>query len=108
MNMKKCVLVSLLVLGGDVLAAPVNINSADAHTIAAALAGIGEKKAEAIVQYRQAHGPYKSVDELVNVSGIGGKLLDKIKVDVLLNAPGGAVDAGQPALPGTPQEPAKK
>ena len=57
----------------------VNINSADAATIEHELKGIGAAKAQAIVKYRQQNGPYKSVDELANVSGIGGKTLEKIR-----------------------------
>lgn len=69
----------------NVLATPVNINSADAKTIGEALSGIGLKKAEAIVKYRQEKGPFKTVDELDNVSGIGKKTVEKIKHDVLLS-----------------------
>ena len=39
------------------------------------LPGIGEKRAQAIVAWREEHGPFQSVDELVQVSGIGEKLL---------------------------------
>lgn len=55
----------------------VNINSADAPTLAAEIKGVGEKKAEAIVSYREANGPFKSVDDLANVKGIGAKTVDK-------------------------------
>ncbi len=57
----------------------VNINSADATTIEQQLKGIGSVKAQAIVKYREQNGSYKSVDELVNVSGIGEKTLEKIR-----------------------------
>jgi len=57
----------------------VNINSADAATIEHKLKGVGVTKAQAIVKYRQQNGPYKSVEELVNVSGIGEKTLEKIR-----------------------------
>lgn len=56
-------------------ATPVNINNADAATIAASLDGIGMSKAQAIVAYRHAHGPFKSIDDVGNVKGIGGKTL---------------------------------
>jgi len=55
----------------------VDINTADAPTIARILNGIGEKKAAAIVQYREEHGPFKSVAELENVYGIGSKTIEK-------------------------------
>jgi competence protein ComEA len=58
-------------------AAPVNINSADAATLSSAIKGVGEKKAQAIVKYRKEHGPFRSVDELANVPGIGAKTVEK-------------------------------
>ena len=49
----------------------VNINKANAETLAAYLKGVGPNKAEAIVKYRKANGTFKSVDDLKNVPGIG-------------------------------------
>lgn len=49
----------------------VNINQADAQDIAQALSGIGIKKAEAIVAYRDENGAYNNVDDLIMVKGIG-------------------------------------
>jgi len=54
-----------------------NLNTADAQTIQHELSGIGEAKALAIVAYREANGPFSSVDELLEVKGIGKSLLDK-------------------------------
>ena len=56
--------------------APININTASAEQLTA-LNGIGEAKAAAIVEHRKAHGPFKSVDQLVDVKGIGLKLVEK-------------------------------
>ena len=50
---------------------PVNVNKASATRIAAAMKGVGLKTASAIVAYRQANGPFKSIDELAEVKGIG-------------------------------------
>ncbi|MCR9276917.1 MAG: helix-hairpin-helix domain-containing protein [Pseudomonadaceae bacterium] len=52
-------------------ASAVNINRADAQTIADVLDGVGLKKAEAIVAYRQRQGGFKSMVDLADVKGIG-------------------------------------
>ncbi len=63
----------------------VNINTADAATLAKTMKGIGLKKAQAIIAYRTRHGRFKTVDELKKVKGIGKKTVDKsravLKVD---------------------------
>ncbi|MGZ5077559.1 MAG: ComEA family DNA-binding protein [Methylobacter sp.] len=69
----------------NVIASPVNINTADAKTLSEALSGIGMKKAEAIVKYREAKGEFKTAEDLVNVDGIGAKTVEKIKADILLS-----------------------
>ncbi len=53
------------------LSEQVNINLADAETIAMVLDGVGLSKAEAIVDYRESNGDFKAIDDLVMVSGIG-------------------------------------
>jgi len=55
----------------------VSLNDADALTLQKALAGIGKAKAEAIVAYREANGPFESVDELLEIKGIGKALLER-------------------------------
>ena len=55
----------------------VNVNSASADALAELLNGVGPKKAEAIVAYREANGPFKVVDDLLNVKGIGQATLEK-------------------------------
>ena len=55
---------------------PVNINTADKETLMM-ISGVGEKKAEAIIQYREKNGPFKSVDDLANIKGIGEATVDK-------------------------------
>ncbi len=55
----------------------ININQATTQEIIAKLDGIGSKKAQAIIQYRQQYGDFKTVDELLKVKGIGEKTLAK-------------------------------
>lgn len=63
----------------------VNINSASAAEIAETLHGIGLKKAEEIVAWRQQHGPFKSVDDLARIKGIGQATLDRNRSRIKLN-----------------------
>ena len=74
-------LLSLLLMAGAVFTASaaekVNINTADAAQLEAALIGIGPAKAEAIVAHRKESGPFKSADELALVKGIGLKTVER-------------------------------
>lgn len=54
-----------------------NLNQADAATLQKELNGIGKAKAEAIVAYREANGAFASVDELLEIKGIGNALLER-------------------------------
>ena len=58
-------------------ASTVNINTADAQTLAARLKGVGLSRAEDIIEYREAYGPFATVDELTAVKGIGKSTLEK-------------------------------
>ncbi|MBS3963912.1 MAG: helix-hairpin-helix domain-containing protein [Methylomonas sp.] len=78
----------LLLCPGIGIAEPVNINTADADTLASALNGVGPKKAEAIIQYRKEHGEFKSLEDLKNVSGIGDKTVQINEKDILFADPG--------------------
>ena len=55
----------------------VDINTADAAAIDAALLNIGQSKAEAIVAYRKEHGAFQSAEQLVAVKGIGLSIVEK-------------------------------
>jgi len=71
------VMLAMLSLGVVYAQGSVNINTADAKTLAATLDGVGLSKARAIVEYRQQNGAFKSVDEIVKVNGIGLATLAK-------------------------------
>lgn len=55
----------------------VSINTATAEALAQALTGVGLKKAQAIVSYREEYGPFKTLDDLRQVPGMGGSLVEK-------------------------------
>ncbi|MFV7464381.1 ComEA family DNA-binding protein [Pseudomonas shirazica] len=61
-----------------------DLNKADALTLQKELNGIGKAKAEAIVAYREAHGPFASVDELLEIKGIGNALLERNRDKVMV------------------------
>ena len=63
--------------GSAAAADRININTADAAAIDAALVNIGRSKAEAIVAYREEHGAFKSAEQLALVKGIGLKTVEK-------------------------------
>lgn len=71
---------------GVAYAGPVNVNTANADNLAVNIKGVGKKKAEAIVAYREAKGPFKSVDDLQNVKGIGPKILQKNRENILISS----------------------
>jgi len=54
----------------------VDINSADAETLARELDGVGAAKAQAIVSYRDEYGAFDAPEDILNVSGIGVQILD--------------------------------
>jgi competence protein ComEA len=67
------------------LAAPVDINTADATALAANLKGVGHSKAEAIVAYRKAHGSFGSAEDLLKVKGIGSKIVEQNRDSIRIN-----------------------
>ncbi|MEK7990952.1 MAG: helix-hairpin-helix domain-containing protein [Thiotrichaceae bacterium] len=68
-------------------ASQVNVNKAAAVQLQETLSGIGEKKAQAIVDYRNAHGEFNSVYDLTLVNGIGKKTVEKNLDRILLTDP---------------------
>lgn len=80
-------LLFVLILGFSPLvtmAAPVNINTADAKALDSALVGVGQKTAKAIVDYRAKNGQFKTVDDLLKVKGIGPALLEKNRANITI------------------------
>lgn len=67
------------------LAGPVNVNAADARTLQKELVGIGPAKAKAIVAARDKNGPFKSLDEVARVKGVGKKLVDRNRGNLRLD-----------------------
>ena len=71
------------------MAGPVDINTADARTISAELKGVGLTKAQAIVEYRQKYGPFKSPEDLSLVKGIGARTVEINRADILVKPAAG-------------------
>ena len=67
-------------------AGPVDVNRADAATIAKELSGVGQARAAAIVAYREKNGAFKSVNDLLKVKGIGQKVLEQNRANIRLDA----------------------
>lgn len=78
-------LVSFVVLFASLVSAePVNINNASAEELEQNLIGVGPKKAKAIIEFREANGPFYTAEELIHVRGIGPKTLEKNKENILV------------------------
>ena len=73
----------------------VDINTADAAAIDAALVNVGRSKAEAIVAYRKEHGAFRSAEQLAEVKGIGLSIVEKNRDRIVV---GGSAKAA-PAKP---------
>ncbi|HEU4619476.1 MAG TPA: helix-hairpin-helix domain-containing protein [Gammaproteobacteria bacterium] len=79
---------SMLLLGPlTLLAGPVNVNTADAATLAAELNGVGPALAEAIVRDREANGKFETPEALMRVKGVGQHILDINKDNILVADP---------------------
>lgn len=78
MKMLKTLFLTLLLAAPVYLAAAdkININTATKEELMSEIKGVGEKRAEAIIAYREQNGTFKSVEELANVSGVGQSIVD--------------------------------
>jgi competence protein ComEA len=68
----------------------IDINTADVTTLDRVLLNIGPAKAQAIVEFRQKNGPFKSPEDLLKVDGIGERVLEQNRGNIRLNAAGAA------------------
>lgn len=76
-------------------AGPVDINTADAATIAKELQGIGLSKAQAIVAYRDKNGSFKNAEELRKIKGIGAKTLERNRANIRMETATASARSGQ-------------
>ncbi|TDR22675.1 ComEA family DNA-binding protein [Marinicella litoralis] len=83
MKFLKTLFITMAIFAQTAFAA-VNVNSADAEKIAAELKGVGISKATAIVAYREKNGPFKTIEQLTEVKGIGLKTVEKNRTEILL------------------------
>ena len=88
-NARQLIACAVLVVAGVVHAGePVNINTADAETLASAINGVGIKKARDIVAYRAQHGPFTTVDDLTKVTGVGPHTVESSRKNLTVKANG--------------------
>lgn len=73
---KKALLTVCLLIPTLLFAEIVNINTANKESLMTGIKGVGDKRAEAIINYREENGPFKSIEELAEVSGVGGSILE--------------------------------
>ena len=76
-NVRSCILAVLLTLPTSLLAGEIiNINTADKEVLMS-IKGIGEKRAQAIIAYRDENGSFKTIEQLADVKGVGFSVVDK-------------------------------
>lgn len=89
-------------LASSIYAAPIDINTADADTIIAGTTGIGPTRARAIINYREQHGPFATVDDITKVFGMGKKLLEQNRANLTVGAPTPPADKAAKSSPNPP------
>jgi len=101
MNFLKHALAALVlafaVSGAAVAAERINLNTADVATLDRIMDGVGPAKAAAIVEHRRVNRPFRSVDQLVNVKGIGMATLERNRDRVMVAATAAARPRVAPA-----------
>ena len=73
---RKVLLTTCLLIPTLLFAETINVNTADKESLMSAIKGVGEKRAEAIIAYREEHGPFKSLEELADVRGVGSSIVE--------------------------------
>jgi competence protein ComEA len=86
-HLSKFILLLVMLVSMQVQAESVDINTASAGVLASAIDGVGENKAASIVAYRDANGPFSSVDDLAKVRGIGAVTIDKNRDNLTVAVP---------------------
>ncbi|MDO6815629.1 ComEA family DNA-binding protein [Cobetia amphilecti] len=94
---------SLLVLSPTSQAAEMNINTATAAQLTE-LKGIGGKKAQAIIEWRKANGPFTDVAQLTEIKGIGPNTLKRMNTTLTLGEPGKTTSAINTKSPSVKQD----
>ncbi|MBR9753883.1 helix-hairpin-helix domain-containing protein [Cobetia sp. 4B] len=94
---------SLLVLSPTSQAADMNINTATAAQLTE-LKGIGGKKAQAIIEWRKANGPFTDVAQLTEIKGIGPNTLKRMNTTLTLGEPGKKTSAINTKSPSVKQD----
>src|SRR6185295_3973047 len=97
-TMKRLLMLLIGLLFSGLALAAININTATLQELEA-LNGIGSVKAQAIIDHRKANGPFKSIDQLKDVKGIGDATFDKIKGDVSVSGATTPVKAATTTAP---------
>lgn len=96
MMLKKMLFAVLASAGMCTALAAVNLNTATEAELDT-LPGVGPATAKAIVVYRTENGPFKTLDDLKNVKGIGAKKLEKLRPELMLNNEPAAKKTAKPA-----------
>ena len=86
-HLSKILFFLVMLVSMQVQAEAVDINTASAGALASAIDGVGERKAATIVAYRDANGPFSSIDELARVKGIGAATIDRNRDNLTVTAP---------------------
>jgi competence protein ComEA len=86
----------------------ININTADVATLDRVLDGVGPAKAAAIVEHRRVNGAFRSIDQLVNVKGIGIATVERNRNRIMVGGTAAAASPVRAAAPASRPAPAPR